>query len=187
MKQKVSYLLFAMTLTSSHQCLSDKVITFFAKPYPQIQYNKSLEEAKEAQKLQKNGKIIRSLIKKRLRTAGSPGIIATYGGYLTTSNRFGQVSFPRRHQKPELYIVITKKIIPVLMTGNIIHHWEVAPGSDAEMYHAQKKQDPETELYYWEIAKTPVPKKQSYSTDFNTHFCKAPQCPSTNRNYDKQR
>lgn len=52
------------------------------------------------------------------------GILATYAGYMTTSNEFGEIIFPRHQEKTPLYVAITEEIIPIMRFEGTIDHWE---------------------------------------------------------------
>lgn len=52
------------------------------------------------------------------------GMLATYAGYLTTSNEFGEIIFLRHQEKTPLYIAITEEIVPVIRFLDTIDHWE---------------------------------------------------------------
>jgi len=52
------------------------------------------------------------------------GILATYAGYLTASNEFGEIIFPRHQEKTPLYIAISEEIIPIMRSADVIDYWE---------------------------------------------------------------
>lgn len=58
------------------------------------------------------------------------GILATYAGYITTSNEFGEIIFPRHQERTPLYIAITEEITPVMRFTNTIDHLEFSSTKD---------------------------------------------------------
>jgi hypothetical protein len=135
---------------------ADHVITMFLEPYP------LLPETSDAQlfvnKLKKPGKIAKMQLKTVNSSPDIKGIFATYGGFLDMSNYNGQISFPKKHITPMVYILITEKITPVMMAGSTIHHWEIEQNTDAKMYKAERLHDESEETYYWLVQEVPLPK-----------------------------
>lgn len=85
------------------------------------------------------------------------GIPVSYGGYLTASDLQGIVSLPRKHEKPLITFLITTRITPILMGGNTVHHLEREEGTPAILYTAERKEDPKTKKFEWDVQKTPLP------------------------------
>jgi hypothetical protein len=85
------------------------------------------------------------------------GIFVAYFGYIATSDKTGQVSFPRKHQKPSFSLLICRDITPIFMFKNTIHHWQIKHGSKASFYSIERQQDPTSKLYFWNIAKETIP------------------------------
>ena len=127
----------------------DPLITLYLRPFPHAN--------QIAQKLTKPGKIARNTIEGILAFNGVSGIFSTYAGYLEVSDAKGQINFPRKHPKPLLYVVITNKIVPIPMFKNTIHHWEFDSTAPAHMYRVEKKQDEETDLFYWDVQSVALP------------------------------
>lgn len=78
------------------------------------------------------------------------GIIATYNGYVSISDYNGEITFPRRHQKPSVTILITKELTPIFMFARTVHHWELVPGAPAALYTIERINDetiPEKSLW----------------------------------------
>ena len=83
---------------------------------------------------------------------GIDGINATYLGYITTSNKNGQITFPRKQQSDQIYILITPKILPNFIVGpTLIHHWEIDPSQPVEMYEVNRKKDKKLNTYYFDV------------------------------------
>lgn len=142
-----------ISLTISVTSLA-KVITFFVKPYPGITQQAG---SKRATKLDKK----QSTNQERAYQFVSPaytGVFATYSGYLTISDRLGQITFPRRQQANFVDLIVTRRLVPVTLLNRIIHHWEIPPHEPASWYSVRFQKDSETKLDYWEVTKQTVPK-----------------------------
>ena len=44
-----------------------------------------------------------------------------------------------------------------MMIGNTVHHWELLPKNPSAAYTLERKQDPETKLFYWDMQPTDLP------------------------------
>jgi hypothetical protein len=77
------------------------------------------------------------------------GIIASYGGYTTASDEYGQISFPYLHTKPEIKLLVASKVTPIMMGGNTVAYWELEANSPASAYIIERKQDNDTKEFYW--------------------------------------
>lgn len=147
-------ILAALTLWFS-MVSADPIISFFMRPYPEhfgMQYAQEMTD-----KLAIPGKIARKNIRTWANNLTGSGVISTYAGYLGVSDTNGQTQFPRRHSTNKLYIAITPRITPITMTNHMVHHWEFETGTPAELFVATLQQDPETDLYFWEIQQTKIP------------------------------
>lgn len=102
--------------------LCDVVITTFFRDYPTV-------EKEHAQQLSHNlgfsKKLARHQIEKIADHNLRAGIFATYAGYVHASDVKGQLTFPRKHTRPFLYVIITNNIVPIIMIQNTIHHWKL--------------------------------------------------------------
>lgn len=136
---------------------ADKLLILTFQPYPSFN-EPTLEKAeKKARKMQQPGYLAKYHIKKFMADAAIRGIFSTYAGFLETSNIIGMTTFPLLHSKPFIYIIITPKITPVIMTANTIHHWEIENTNQAAIYKAEMKQDPDSGLYYWDMQEAQLP------------------------------
>ncbi len=151
MKNKLITLLIVTCFIQNKNIHADQVITFFLKPY-------SAASNAFAKKLQKPGAIARSTLRNFIKTNIAAGIFASYGGFLTLSAGTGQVTFPRKHTPPFVYLVITSRMTPIMMAGNTVHHWELEEGTPAQMYRVERKDEETTKRYYWDIQKVDLPK-----------------------------
>ena len=157
MKKSIYGLGFLITLTLSLNARLPigNIISFFIQ---QTNFNAPDEPDKFNEMVATPGKVS-SKIAKSIAAPSHRGIFVTYGGYLVVSDFNGQVTFPRMQQKPNLTLIVTESIEPVIMLGNTIHHWEHL-NIPIATYSIEKKQDPQTEIYYWDVKQIPEPKKK---------------------------
>lgn len=116
---------------------SPHMVTFFFKNYPKIEKN--------------------SFKKVPLKNNPRAGIVVSYFGFMTTSEKSGEVMFPRRHQKPEFSLLVCDNPQPVFMLENTIHHWQVREKAKYAFYSVKQKQDPNTKLFFWDVKKANLP------------------------------
>ena len=131
---------------------SPHIITFFIKKYPEIEYEYNLHKVKSV--LTNPYKSTAKQIKRHTRNWNN-GIFSFYAGYSNISN--GQITFPRRHQKPKFLYLIANKIKPSFMFPNTIQHFEISKGTSAAMYSVNLKKDQETKLHFWEVKLADIP------------------------------
>jgi hypothetical protein len=134
----------------------DEVISFFLKPYPMTPEFSNTE----TKKLKNAGKIAHYTTHGILNKDTVSGIFVSYAGFLDISDSNGQFTFPRQHEDPLIYLLITPYITPILIANNTIHHWELETGTPATMYVLEKKQDPATDLYFWDTQQVELPKNR---------------------------
>jgi len=83
---------------------------------------------------------------------GVPGITAIYLGYITTSNKNGQISFPRKQQNDQMYVLITPQILPTFMIApSLIYDLAIDPSQPVEMYEINRKKDKKLNTYYFDV------------------------------------
>jgi len=146
----------AIMLTLTHSKLfCDQIITFFFKPYPSILDKDKM--IKKANRFARPEKLAQYALEGKLNQYMISGIFCAYNGYLSISDLNGQVIFPRRHRDNEVFILITDIIVPIFMTGNTIHHWEIEKENPAKMYHIKRMQDRAIGLHFWEVKEVEVP------------------------------
>ncbi len=122
---------------------TDKVITFFIQEYPEKK-----EDVIDEDQACNDHKI--NLIN---------GVYATYAGYITNSDKNGQISFPRRTITDSFNLLVTNQIYPIFMFQATIAFWQLA-SQKAKMYKIEKKQDKETELYFWQVQERTLPENK---------------------------
>jgi len=161
--KKIFNKILLISIAINMQVYCDNIITFFLKPYPKIHTPKrALRKAKKIARPKKYAKYILRAISNRYYTSG---IYSSYMGYLTASDLNGQIIFPRKHKKPNINIVITKHIFPVLMLENTAHHWEISDKSKAKMFNIERKHDVLAKTYFWDAKKVDLPKDNIISKD----------------------
>ncbi len=122
---------------------SPHMVTFFFKNYPKIEKN--------------------SFKKVPLKNNPRAGIVVSYFGFMTTSDKAGEVMFPRRHQAPEFSILISDNPQPVFMLENTIHHWQVRKKAKYAFYTVKRERDSRTKLFFWSVKKANLPKDKHLS------------------------
>lgn len=151
----VQFLFILAGFFNIHSVKAEQLIILFLKPYPVI--SPKADSDKLGKKFHRAGKISSNLSKHYLPPTLS-GMFATYGGWLTTSDLNGEISFPRRHGKSFINLIITERLTPIVRSGNTIDHWELEEGYPAEMYRMEQKWDPEARILYWDVTQEPLPK-----------------------------
>lgn len=151
------------------------LVSFFIRPYPteqakpldQTQANKLLNDIRTP------GKINKKILKHDyLRNSTFNGVFATYWGYLKLPDYTGLVTFVRKHQKPAFSLLITPEIKPIMMLENTVHHWELKPNIPAALYRIERKQDPETKSYFWDVTSADLPENNAIPLDTILLFAK---------------
>ncbi len=132
----------------------EQLIVEFLKPYPLA--SATQECAKISGSLHKPG-TFNHYCTKKLFESSLGGIFATYGGFLEVSSAMGELSFPRKHTKPFIYLIVTTKMTPIVMAGNTIHHWELEEGEPVAVYKFEELYDAEFKVYYWQATQEPIP------------------------------
>ncbi len=142
-------LLFSIAcLFTGQNSLSDVVITTFFKDYPVVEEQHAQELS---QKLGSSKKLARRQIEGIANHNLHAGIFASYAGFIEASDVKGQLTFPRKHARPFLYVIITSQVTPIMMLQNTIHHWEIPSGVPYAVYTYERKKDEETKKYFWDI------------------------------------
>jgi hypothetical protein len=148
-------ILFILALFAYNPSIrAEQLIVEFLKPYPVVA---SQENGKKlTNNLDKPGKP-NTFRTKRLFEPSLAGIFATYAGFLDISDTLGQIAFPRKHDKPFIYLVITPKMIPIVRSGNTIDHWELEEDEPVEIYKFEQVYDDEFHTSYWIVTQEPIP------------------------------
>ncbi len=149
---RVALLLSFIYVPLSH---ADATITLFLRLYPAHEDGQFATEISTS--LRNPGKIAHYTVHGILQKDWNSGIFATYGGFLSSSDSNGELMFPRRHEKPQVHLVVTDRATPIMMAGNTIHHWEFEPETHAQMFAMEQKKDMDTQLSYWDVRKVEIP------------------------------
>lgn len=162
MKSIIKFLAVATFLTVStiNNAISDNIITMSLLKYPYLKLsNKDPQFLEKLSKKLKQPGYLSSKPKKHLKNKAVPGVMAIYAGQVTLSNDNGQIIFPRLQQKPLVNILISKGIKPAyIIAPSTVHNWMIDTAHSSIMYIMQLKQDPTTQLYYFETNLAPLPK-----------------------------
>ena len=168
--------ILVMLISTCNTMIADHIVTFFMRPYPHLEKTeKAISKeyaAKKSAKLKMAGKIAKYTLRSILESNTAAGIFCTYSGQLAISNPDGQVTFARRQQDKAVKLLVTKKINPILMEKQTIHHWEFELDADAALYLVEQKEDQETSVQFWDIEKLPIPEDNNISLDTIVIFAK---------------
>jgi len=160
MKNKALFIMVLLFGSYAYRMQSRPTVTFFIRPWPSLVQSSNETPEYILKKMREPGKIARKILKLIIKTKIQPGIFATYGGYMASTDTNGQVTFPLMQEKPLLNLIITNHIKPTLMTQNTVHHWEIGLTAQAAMYTVEKKQDEISRLYFWNVQKKQLPKNK---------------------------
>lgn len=140
----------------------NSVITFFLQPYPTVAKPLNEERIKKySHKLQQPGYLFKKIVKGTRVATGSDGVMSTYLGFVSTSDLNGKVTFPRKHQKATVNLLVTKGIKPVFIVApDTLNNWMLDESEQAAMYNFTLHHDAETELFYIEATTAPLPKNK---------------------------
>ena len=155
MKIKKILLYIVACFTLNQNSKSDPIISLFLRPYPVM-----LDDFycnKLAHTLKDQGTVAKYCKFGILDKHTVSGIFVTYGGYLNVSNELGSVSFPLSHTKPEMTILVTNRLTPIMTAGNTVGYWELDTNTDAQMFIIEKKEDMETHASFWMTSSVPLP------------------------------
>ncbi|MDP3788178.1 MAG: hypothetical protein Q8Q60_02545 [Candidatus Chromulinivorax sp.] len=88
---------------------------------------------------------------------GVDGIQASYLGYITTSDKNGQITFPRVQQSDTLYILVTPEIEPEFMIKpTLINNWITKYNRPKALYEISRKKHKGLETYYFDVKRLAV-------------------------------
>ena len=120
---------------------------------------KDLELSNYSKALKQPNYLYQQAIKPYQSTHHLPSIMCMYSGNIALSSPDGQISFPRLQQTPDMYILVTEKIIPAYMIAPAtIHNWMINPEYPTEMYLMKREFDAKTNLSYYQASKVDLPK-----------------------------
>lgn len=153
------FLFVVFIFSGSIHTINSEIILFLDQ-YPKIKIPKNKETVESLSKKLKQPSFIskKQWEHKRL-SSGVPGIMSLYLGEVCLSDKNGQLTFPRGGlQAPIINLIVTKGIQPVyIVAPATVHNWMLDQQKPAEMYQFKYNKDQETELYYIETTKVPLP------------------------------
>lgn len=136
---------------------SNAIITFFLNPYP-TDISKKSPYLSFMSAVQKPGKFSKkALYSQFLNHYNTGGIFSTYAGYVALSNHNGQITFPKKTSGQKFLLLITEKIVPVMMLGTTVHHWQLDALAPAQLFSVERKHDKESNSYFWDTQETTLP------------------------------
>lgn len=121
----------------------------------QAQLSHDIEDIRK--KLRKPGGLAKYTIAVKMQSSLVEDISVLYGGYLALSDYNGEVSFPRKHQKAVVDIIITSEIVPIPLFESTIAYWRRVPLVPAKLYRCQQGYDEKKSQYYWDTSEIPLP------------------------------
>lgn len=138
----------------------DAVITFFIKEQVEKKEEPLIINEQFVSKKLVQPSFIKAIGKDRswLNQPGVDGLQASYLGYITTSNKNGQITFPRQQQTDTIYLLITPQIQPeYMLSPTLIHHWLTKHNMPADFYEISRKKNKKLNAYYFDIKKIDIP------------------------------
>lgn len=161
-KQFTLFLLFLIFFSSllDASFASPNIITFFIRP---ITKKKSdTEKVKENnEKIPTKG--LKKILIKEPHSLAQAGIYSTYEGSSTFSDINGQITFERKTPVPNVYLLITENVKPILLNPFnriTISGFIVNPKAESQFYFLERKKNPETQQTSWYIKQEPLTKDQ---------------------------
>ena len=142
--------IYAATFIALHMSYiqATNIISFFIRPYPHV-----LDQGQMNERIHRRGMrqkhhlpLPQSVVRPGV------GIYALYGGYITLSDRNGQILLPRLETEAQLTLIVTNRLTPILMAGNTIGYWQIPEHQPYAIYHYQQISDPETRSLLWNVS-----------------------------------
>ncbi len=138
----------------------DAVITFFIKEKTQNKTKHKSSNTKLVSECLVQPSFINAVGKDRswLDQPGVDGIQASYLGYIATSDKNGQITFPRQQQNDTIHILVVPEIEPeFIISGSLISHWITKHNYPAAFYEISRKKNKTLKTYYFDVKKLPIP------------------------------
>ncbi len=144
MNRLLTFLLFLCAFVINNYTTSPHMIVCTLENYPTLP-KKQTENKKDW-----------SVSKKQ-----TQGLYGSYFGYLSSSNPSGELIFPRKHQDSSFMLVIAKDITPIFMLENTVSTLQIPEKTACDYYSVERKKDAKTQLYFWNIQKSSLPKDRN--------------------------
>lgn len=154
------FILVTLWTFQTHIRAVDAVITFFIKEKKSKPKTYRHSNEKMVSQSLSQPSFINAVSKDRswLNQPGVDGLRASYLGFMATSDKNGQISFPRMQQSDTIYILITPEIEPEFMIKpTLIHNWMTKHNRPTALYEVTRKKNEKLKTYYFEIKRLPVP------------------------------
>ncbi len=145
----------------------DSVITFFIKQKKENKKHDKNRNEKFISISLKQPSFINAVSKDRswLDQPGVDGIQASYLGYMTTSDKNGQITFPRAQQSDTIHILVTPEIEPEFMIKpTLINGWLTKHNRPKAFYQISRKKHKKLDTYYFDVKRLEVPEDISGDT-----------------------
>lgn len=156
MKYRLLLLFIVASFSLFTNLYSEQLIAVFLRPYPRLDPDQKVTKIMKS--VRHAGKFSRMQVKQLLGLKKMvAGVFATYAGFLSVSNTDGEIAFPRKHTDPQLYILVTEELVPIVRSGNTLSHWELNEDRPAVMYQITKTKDENGPLEYYETAASSLP------------------------------
>ena len=141
------------------QTLNSRIILFLKK-YPSLKIEQQESSMKDlSKKLRQPGYLLQKPLRDNIFSSIDHGANCFYLGFVGLADHNGEISFPRKHQKPILNLLITEGIQPVyILAPSTIHNWMLDKQKSSKMYQFKFSKDQETNLFYIETSKIDLPK-----------------------------
>jgi hypothetical protein len=138
----------------------DAVITFFVKEKKSENKKSISRKSKFISESLMQPSFLKGIRKDRSWSdqLGVDGLHASYLGYLATSDKNGQITFPRHHQKDTIYILVTPEVQPEFMISpSLINHWLTKNKKPSAFYEISRKKNKKLNVYYFDVKKFKTP------------------------------
>jgi hypothetical protein len=178
MKSLLKLIVLGVLATLFQPVIADHIITMFLQTYPHFPLEQATNDIrqkkanKKSKKLQSPAKIAQYTWNSVVNHNPAAGIFATYAGQLTASGTDGQLTFARRQESPQLKLLITEKMEPIFQVGTTIQYWELKPDVPAALYSITQDRDQDTEIEFWKVERSKLPKNRKISIDTIIIFAK---------------
>lgn len=147
-------------LTSTTISPIDSIISMFIRKYPYFKTKETstFDREKYSQKLKQPAYLYQSITQPRSQRDSASGVMCLYGGQVALSDSNGQITFKRRQQISNIYLLVTSSITPAyIIAPSTVHNWMIDPKTPSKLYFIQFKQDTDFNLYYFDAQPTQLP------------------------------
>ncbi len=150
MRKIIILLLIFTTMKAEEKEQPHYTINMFIQEYPQA------NSTNQFKSITYQG-LPKQLMKSAFYQPVNVGIYGIYSGYLSHTNDFGLLSFPRKTIREQFNLVITPEMKPRFLISNTIQQWQISDPKETKMYQVKRLKDPETKIYYWKVLEQNLP------------------------------